>query len=161
MSHISGWTDELPFLLFRANQLVQHDVFTAMEKLGTTIAQLGIGLHLERFGPLSASDIARQLKISPQSASTTLGVLERHQWVLRRPHPVHRRVIWFELTELGAERVNEGYELLAEYHRSLEAHLGADFYAASLAQLTELVHRLDTAASASGTLWPVATDTSP
>ena len=50
---------------------------------------------------LSNADLARRAFVTPQSMHAVLQELERFQFVVRRPHPQHRRVLQAELTEAG------------------------------------------------------------
>lgn len=93
MTAVPGWTDGLPHALFRAHQAVHRRVEAAVDGLGVTVTQLGIAVHLDELGHMSASDLARRFRITPQSASTALGNLDSLGWVRRVPHPYHGRVI--------------------------------------------------------------------
>ena len=50
---------------------------------------------------LSNADLARRAFVTPQSMHAVLQELERLQFVVRRLHPQHRRVLQAELTEAG------------------------------------------------------------
>jgi len=152
---VPGWTDGLPYVLYRANQAVHRLVLEAIDGMGVTITQLGLAVHLDELGHLSASDLARRFHITPQSVSTALGRLESLGWVRRFPHPVHRKVIWYEVTEKGLEGVAEGRQRLAELHERLSDVLGAAVAREAIADLQRIVELIDGPDPDPGPLWPV------
>lgn len=154
MTTVPGWTDSLPYTLFRANQAVHRRVQEAIEGTNVSITQLGIAVHIEKLGRLSGSDLARHFKITPQSVSTALAHLENLGWVQRVPHPVHKRVIWYEITLTGIEGVNDGRSRLERFNAELAARLGADLAERATAVLLEISLELEGPDAPPGTLWP-------
>lgn len=154
MTTVPGWTDGLPYVLFRANQAVHRRLIDAIDGLGVSITQLGIAVHIEKLGRLSGSDLARHFKITPQSTSTALANLEKLEWVRRVPHPVHKRVIWYEITEVGAGHVAEGRARLEAFHAELVTQLGADRVTKALDVLADISTELEGPELPPGTLWP-------
>lgn len=154
MTNVPGWTDGLPYMLFRANQAVHRRVLGAIDGMGVSITQLGIAVHLDKLGRLSGSDLARHFKITPQSASTALANLEKLGWVRRLPHPVHKRVIWYEITEAGSTAVAEGRARLEAFHAELAERLGADLVSRAVEALGEISVELEGPETPPGTLWP-------
>jgi len=152
---IQGWSDSLPYALWRANAAAQKLLIDSIADLGVTINQLGLAVHLEEYGSLSASDLARHLRITPQSVSAALNQLEEKGWVTRRPHPVHGRVIWYELTERGAAVTAEGRKKLAAVDATLARVLGAERQQELIRSLRDLFVGLDGPDVASGPLWRV------
>lgn len=126
-----------------------------LSDLGVTITQLGIAVHLDQLGHLSGSDLARHVAITPQAAATALGNLEKLTWVERVPHPVHKRVIWYRLTELGETKVREGRARIARFHEELKETLGAELVAETTRELTSINEQLLGPQPMTGTLWPV------
>lgn len=130
-----GWTDGLPYALFRANQSVHRILLEAVDSLEVTINQLGIAVHIDELGELTGADLARHLSITPQSAATALNRLESLGWIERRQHPVNRRVVLYGITEHGSARADAGQPeicfsvgavtgLVAPHHFDLSAGLG-------------------------------------
>ncbi|WP_156760824.1 MarR family winged helix-turn-helix transcriptional regulator [Microbacterium karelineae] len=153
MTTVPGWTDGLPYALFRANQAVHRRLEEAIAGLDVTVTQLGIAVHLAELGHMSASDLARRFRITPQSASTALGSLESKGWVRRTPHPYHGRVIWYEVTDVGRTGVVEGRRRLAQLHESLREVLGEELMGAAIAQMHEVTEALDGPEIPSPTMW--------
>lgn len=150
----SDWIDGLPHRLWRANQGVHRMVVEAVEPLGVTVTQLGICVHLGEFGHMSASDLARLFRLTPQSVTTALGNLEKMDWVRRIPHPVHKRVIWYELTDAGEAGVSDGRTRVAEVDRRVRALLPDDVLDVLDAGLVTLIHETGGEAPSPGTMWP-------
>lgn len=64
---------------------------------------LGILLLLRRIGPLSVSDLARNLGVNQSTASRQVAPLEEDGLVARTAHPAHRRIALLSLTADGRE----------------------------------------------------------
>jgi DNA-binding MarR family transcriptional regulator len=54
-------------------------------------------------GGLHASELADRLRISRQAVAQAVAVLERHEYVVRKPHPSDARALIIELTPRGRE----------------------------------------------------------
>jgi DNA-binding MarR family transcriptional regulator len=154
MTTIPGWTDGLPYNLFRANAAVHRLLQDAVTGLDVTITQLGIAVQLDELGHMSGSDLARRFRITPQSTSTALMHLEQLGWVRRIPHPVHRRVIWYELTDAGLTGVAEGRRRLASLQARLDELLGTTLMERAIADLATLTTAIDGPEPPAGPLWP-------
>ncbi|GAA3706560.1 MarR family winged helix-turn-helix transcriptional regulator [Streptomyces tremellae] len=134
----TSWDGALTHVLWSAQNAVHRRVQEALEGLGVTATQLGLAVHLDELGPLSAADLSRGFHIAPQSVGTALGHLERLGWAGRRPHPVHGRVVLYALTDTGRAGVAHGREAMAEANEAVTAGLSA----AEVARLTELLRRV-------------------
>lgn len=156
MTELVGWTDGLPFKLFRAHQVLRKKLDDTFAGLGVTSSQVGMAVHLDELGNLSGSDLARLLHVSPQSTSTTLSSLERMGWVTRVPHPTHKRIIWYQLTDAGREGVRAGKQALSELQAELAETLGEDLVRDSKAALTAIVEKVEGPQPSYEPLWPTA-----
>jgi DNA-binding MarR family transcriptional regulator len=63
--------------------------------------------RLDREGPASVSDLARALRVRPQSMAQTIGDLEAEGMVARSADPDDRRRALVSLTEAGRTRIEE------------------------------------------------------
>ena len=154
-----AWEHGVPHVLWRAQQAVHRRVHTALDGLGVTVTQLGLAVHLDELGLLSASDLARRFHLTPQSVTTALSQLERIGWVRRLPHPVHKRVILHELTETGLAGVVDGRARMAEVDRVLTEMLG-EGKDELVGRLRELTIALEGEDPADAAMWPLAGTTS-
>lgn len=134
----SAWLDSLPYRIWRANQTLTRQVTAAVDDLGVTVTQLGIAVHLDELGHMSASDLARLFHLTPQSVTTALNRLEQIGWVERRPHPVHRRIVLYEVTPTGLENVERGRERVAAINHSVEVLLSDEERAHLVSALTAI-----------------------
>ncbi|MFV0373676.1 MarR family winged helix-turn-helix transcriptional regulator [Microbacterium sp.] len=150
----SSWTTGIPYRLWHVNQAVHRRVESAIAELGVTVTQLGIAVHLDDFGHLSASDLARMFRLTPQSTTLALGRLEKGGYVERVPHPTHKRVIWYELTRAGVDLADRGRTRVAAVDEELATVLGAEASAVVDAALTALERAADEEV-ARQTMWPV------
>jgi DNA-binding MarR family transcriptional regulator len=96
--------------------------------------------RLDRGGPATSSELARQEQISPQSMGATLAGLKARDLVERRPDPADGRRAVMSITDLGKQvlrdRRNESTQRLAQA-------LSAGFSSAELDQLMAVVPLLD------------------
>lgn len=148
------WQSGLPFTLWRTQHAVHRRVQEAFEGMDVTITQLGLVVHLDDLGHMSASDLARRFRLTPQSVTTALGGLERAGWVRRLPHPVHRKVIWYELTADGVSRVAEARTRMSRVTAQIDDLIGADRRRELTERLSELATAIDGALPPPGPLWP-------
>jgi DNA-binding MarR family transcriptional regulator len=63
--------------------------------------------RLDRGGPATASELAKQEQISPQSMGATLGGLEGRGLIERTPDPADGRRVVLALTEEGRNTLND------------------------------------------------------
>jgi DNA-binding MarR family transcriptional regulator len=119
----TSWDDEFTHVLWRAQNAVHRTVHEALEDLGVTATQLGLAVHLDQLGPLSAADLSRGFHIAPQSVGTALNRLEKLGWVRRRTHPVHGRVVLYELTDTGLAGVTRGRKTMAATNATVTSGL--------------------------------------
>jgi len=157
----SPWQDGVPYVLWRAQQAVHGRAQEALDGLGVTVTQLGLAVHLDELGLMSASDLSRRFHITPQSVTTALNRLEQLGWVRRRPHPVHKRVIWYELSETGLAGVADGRTRMAAVGAAIGEILGKSAEAALVGELRRIVTALDGEDPPAEPMWPVPGMTGP
>ena len=157
MATDDDWQHGLPFVLWRAQHALHRRVQEAFDDLGVTITQLGLVVHLDDLGHMSASDLARRFRLTPQSVTTALGHLERLGWVRRLPHPVHRKVIWYELTAAGETGVSAARARMSSVAASVDALIGADRRRELVDSLQALTVAIDGDPVPDGPMWPVRT----
>jgi len=63
--------------------------------------------RLDRNGPATSSDLARQDRISPQSMGATVAVLEQRGLIERRRDPADGRRVVLSITAAGRQLVND------------------------------------------------------
>jgi DNA-binding MarR family transcriptional regulator len=107
-----------------------------------TLPETAALARLDRGGPTTASALARQEQISPQSMGATLGGLEARALIERRADPADGRRAVISLTEAGQKVLRSLRDAKTD---KLAQALATDFTAAELAQLaavTPLIERL-------------------
>ncbi|MYW02179.1 MarR family transcriptional regulator [Streptomyces sp. SID3343] len=149
-----AWSDQVTHLMWRAHQSMQRVLNDGLEPLGVSINQLGLATRIAEHGALSAADLSRAHRITPQSVTTAVTALERVGWIARRPHPVHRRVVLLELTELGVEGVASGQLVVDEVANVIGAAVGTDHVASFAEELRAISAALDGPAPPVGGMWP-------
>jgi len=96
--------------------------------------------RLDRGGPATSSELARQEQISPQSMGATLAGLEARGLVARRPDPTDGRRAVMSITDAGQQVLRDRRN---ESTRRLAQALSAGFTSAELEQLMAVVPLLD------------------
>src|SRR5271165_4611678 len=117
----SNWNDTLTHVLWRAQNAVHRQVQDRLSELDVTATQLGLAVHLQELGPLSAADLSRRFQLTPQSVGTALGRVEKLGWVVRRRHPVNRRVVLYVLTDAGLAGIARGREIMVSVNEAIVA----------------------------------------
>lgn len=119
-------------LLRRLRQLKAEDEITLPESSALA--------RLDRGGPATPSELARQEQISPQSMGATLAGLEARGLVERRPDPADGRRAVMSITEMGQQVLRDRR---SESTRRLAQALSSGFSSAELDQLMAVVPLLD------------------
>jgi DNA-binding MarR family transcriptional regulator len=89
------------YLIKRAQSVLHDAMADALGSHDLTVTQFAVLTGLYEVPGLSNADLARRAFVTPQSMHAVLLELERLQFVVRRPHPQHQRVLQAELTEAG------------------------------------------------------------
>ncbi len=108
-SGLADPADRVGYLLWQTAHLVSRRMTVALEPFAVTPAQFSALVHIGREPGVSAAELARRINLTPQSTQTALRQLLEREWVQRRPHPVHRRVLGNFLTvegRAGTERAS-------------------------------------------------------
>jgi DNA-binding MarR family transcriptional regulator len=72
-----------------------------------TLAESSVLARLERIGPATASDLAREDRISPQSMGVTVATLLERGLIKRSKDPGDGRRIVLSITEVGVRTVHD------------------------------------------------------
>lgn len=93
----------LIYALWQLRQVLPRALDEELEPLGISMSQFGTLNALAVKGALSGADLARRAAVRPQTMSVALVALVEAGLLDRRPHPVHRRVVLFDLTSQGRQ----------------------------------------------------------
>ena len=85
----------------RAQTVLHNAMADALGPHDLTVTQFAVLTGLHEAPGLSNAELARRAFVTPQSMHAVLQELERLQFIVRRPHPQHQRVLQAELTEAG------------------------------------------------------------
>ena len=118
----------------------------ALEPFDLTPAQFGALVHTGREPGVSAAELARRVHLTPQSVQTALRPLLERDWVQRRPHPVHRRVLGNFLTPEGLTITERASAAVTDADAQLVAALDGDEVAVLRDHLLRVLLRLHPAA---------------
>ncbi len=73
--------------------------------MSVTLTQLSAMATLEKFGAMSAGELATYERVQPPSMTKVLAMLEEKRLVRRDPHPTDRRQAIIVLTEAGTRLI--------------------------------------------------------
>jgi DNA-binding MarR family transcriptional regulator len=90
----------------------------------TTTPQFTVLAVLEREGELSASDLAREFRMTAQTVNVLVQGLETGGYLRRKPHPAHGRILLAKLTAAGRRALNRGRAVALGVQKQLMAGLG-------------------------------------
>jgi len=130
--HETSVTDgELPLLMVRAVKAMVADV--AARKDDGEAAASGLNAmhgiaarYLEGHDDVTAVELAAHLRVTKQSASEIVALLEREGYVQRRPHPDDGRARVVELTDAGRAGLVRSRTLWGDLVADWEALVGPD-----------------------------------
>jgi DNA-binding MarR family transcriptional regulator len=125
--------------------------------LRLTITQFGTLNRLVVYGPMSTADLARNFGLRPQTIAQAVTALLDAGFVQRRHHPVHKRVLLIELTDVGRRAWEDGDRRVASVENRIRDSLGERAYRAMHRDTWKIIEAfggLPDEASA-GPLWPV------
>jgi DNA-binding MarR family transcriptional regulator len=105
-----------------------------------TLAETSALSRLDRHGPATSSELAKQDRISPQSMGATLAALEQRGLIERRRDPADGRRVVLSITEAGRQLANDRRGARVEL---LAAGLRDGFTAAERGQLLAAVPLLE------------------
>lgn len=80
---------------------------------------------LRRSGPMSMTELSRQLKIPKQQATKMIDGLCRQQFVCRKAKDGDRRYVYIEITEEGIQSLFRIFRQDGMFLEKLEAQIGA------------------------------------
>ena len=104
--------DRVGYLIKRAQTVLHNVMAEALGPHDLTVSQFAVLTGLEEEPGLSNADLARRAFVTPQSMHVVLQELEKLQFVVRRPHPQHQRVLQAELTEAGRRTLKSANNLM-------------------------------------------------
>lgn len=116
---------DLRFRLGRAHRAVRGAWQTRIADLGLTSPQAGALRAIMEQPGMGLRELARRLGTDPMNAKRLADGLERNGLVVSRAHPVDARIRVLSPTDEGRDLGHEVERRAGEWHRALEALLGA------------------------------------
>lgn len=101
--------DSVPALAFELRETISRGIRRLHLEPGPPLSQLAVISRLRREGAQSTNELAAAERVRPQSMSITVGLLEKHAMIRRRPHPTDRRQMLIELTSKGLQALEDVY----------------------------------------------------
>ena len=105
---VRGGSDWIGYNLKITQHRLRQRLDAELARLGVTAAQNAVLLSVAGNPRMSNAELARAAFVTPQTMQAILVNLERGGLIVRKPHPVHGRVIMTELTAAGQRVVEEG-----------------------------------------------------
>ena len=115
----------LAYLLRQAQAASRLTLERALGDLGVTPPQFVVLTMLRAYPGLSGADLARVALLTPQTVGVIIRNLERDRAIRKTPHPVHGRVLQWQLTRHGATLLGRCRRRAMALERRLAAGLTA------------------------------------
>jgi DNA-binding MarR family transcriptional regulator len=120
-----GEEGHIAYLLRQAQAATRLALERALADLGVTQPQFAVLTMLNAYPGLSGADIARVALLTPQTVGVITGNLERDGAIKKTPHPVHGRVLQWELTRRGSDLLDQCRRRVTAVEQRLVAGLSA------------------------------------
>ncbi|MGW0519906.1 MarR family winged helix-turn-helix transcriptional regulator [Crossiella sp. NPDC003009] len=108
---------------------VEHQLMgvkqAVLRPVGLTVAQYAALLVLAEQPGISAAELARRCRVTPQTMTTILRNLESAGLIERAPHELHRNVLETRLTEAGRTTFEQADKRASAVERRLSAEFTA------------------------------------
>jgi DNA-binding MarR family transcriptional regulator len=113
----------LAYLLRQAQAASRLTLERALADLAITPPQFVVLTMLKAYPGLSGADLARVALLTPQTVGVIIRNLERDRAILKKPHPVHGRVLQWTLTRRGQALLGKCRTRSRALERRLQAGL--------------------------------------
>ena len=115
----------LAYLLRQAQAATRLTLERSLADLGVTAPQFVVLTMLNAYPGLSGADLARVALLTPQTVGVIVRNLERDRAIRKTPHPLHGRVLQWEVTRHGATLLGQCRRHALALERRLAAGLTA------------------------------------
>ncbi|MFJ2645314.1 MarR family winged helix-turn-helix transcriptional regulator [Streptomyces sp. NPDC087420] len=105
---------EVAAAMLMSVSLLKRRIRDGADDAALTSPELRVLARLDRAGPATTADLARQEQITPQAMGTTVALLERRGFVARSPDPRHGRRMLLAPTKEGEEMLRSGSSAIAD-----------------------------------------------
>jgi DNA-binding MarR family transcriptional regulator len=137
-----GEHGHLAYLLRQAQAATRLTLERALANLGITPPQFAVLTMLRAYPGLSGADLARVALLTPQTVGVIIRNLERDGAIRNMPHPVHGRVLQWNLTRRGKTVLERCRRHVNAVERRLMAGLTAKAQAAIRRWLSKIAAEL-------------------
>ena len=116
------FSKQYPFVFqdFSAQLILFHEAIA--ESLGINVTDLKIAGILSRKGPLTASQLAKQTRLTGAALTKIIDRLERSGFVERKKDPKDRRAVLIHAIPEAQTKVQQAYESFAVSMKELFSH---------------------------------------
>ncbi|HBS83945.1 MarR family winged helix-turn-helix transcriptional regulator [Vreelandella alkaliphila] len=100
------------YLIKGVQQAIRHRMDNELRHLNLSTSQYAALSALERSDQLSNAEMARACFVTPQTMQQLVKGLEYEEWIERRSHPDHGRIIQTRLTASGRAVLDQAHCLV-------------------------------------------------
>ncbi|MYV56863.1 MarR family transcriptional regulator [Streptomyces sp. SID3212] len=105
---------EVAAAMLMSVSLLKRRIRDSVDDAALTSPELRVLSRLDRAGPATTADLARQEQITPQAMGSTVALLEKRGFVARSPDPRHGRRMLLAPTREGEEALRSGSSAIAD-----------------------------------------------
>ncbi|EIE51453.1 transcriptional regulator [Salipiger aestuarii] len=120
------FTEQLGYLIARANRLIEDDLARRLSANGIAIEQYRVLKSLEEEGPLPMGRLAERVLVEPATLTKIIDRMVRETLVFRVPDEKDRRKVRVALSTAGVAMCRQLEEIGDDHERHISDTLGAD-----------------------------------
>ncbi|MBM9506793.1 MarR family winged helix-turn-helix transcriptional regulator [Actinacidiphila acididurans] len=105
---------EVAAAMLMSVSLLKRRIRDGAGEAALTSPELRVLSRLNRDGPATTADLARQEQITPQAMGATVALLEQRGFVARSPDPQHGRRMLLAPTKEGEQALRSGSSAIAD-----------------------------------------------
>lgn len=120
------FTEQLGYLIARANRLIEEDLSKRLHSNGIAIEQYRVLKSLEEEGPLPMGRLAERVLVEPATLTKIIDRMVREALVFRVPDEKDRRKVRVALSSAGVAMSRELGGIGDDHEKHIAEALGAD-----------------------------------
>lgn len=120
------FTEQLGYLIARANRLIEEDLSRRLSANGIAIEQYRVLKSLEQEGPLPMGHLAERVLVEPATLTKIIDRMVREGLVFRVPDEQDRRKVRVALSSKGVALCRELENIGDDHERHIAEAFGSD-----------------------------------
>lgn len=128
-------TEQIGYLIARANRLIEEDLAKRLQPGGIAVEQFRVLKSLEQDGPLPMGQLAERVLVEPATLTKIIDRMVREQLVVRQADPGDRRKVRVALAPAGTALCGQLVDVSGDH----EQHIAETFSAEQIRQIRHIL----------------------